>query len=65
VTIICGGHGQKDHVNNPHSLQELEDNLQRDIANTSRQGLHDVSCNIFVRHKACLEAASYHFETLL
>jgi hypothetical protein len=43
-------------VNNPHYLQVLKDNIQREISNISGQELHCVSRNILRRCEACLEA---------
>jgi hypothetical protein len=37
--VICGGHKDTAYVNNTHCLQELKDNIQREMANISRQEL--------------------------
>jgi hypothetical protein len=34
--VICGGHKGRAYVNNEHGLQELKDNIQREMANISR-----------------------------
>ena len=51
-------------MNNPHSSQELDDNIWRGIDNISRQELRYVSKNTFRKCEACLEAGGQHFETL-
>jgi hypothetical protein len=37
--VICDGHKDRAYVNNTHCLQELNDNIQREMANISRQKL--------------------------
>jgi hypothetical protein len=51
------------HVDSPPSLQELRDNVWRDVANISRQLLHIVVRNVFGRHEAYLGAVGHHFKT--
>lgn len=53
------------YVNSPHSLQELKENIQREIADVSSAELRHVWRNIFRRCEACLEAGGQQFETLL
>jgi hypothetical protein len=37
--VICGGHKYRAYVNNTYSLQELKDNIQKEMANISRKEL--------------------------
>lgn len=37
--MICDGHKDKAYVNNTHCLQEIKDNIQREMSNISRQAL--------------------------
>jgi len=37
--VICDGHKDRAYVNNTESLQELKENIHREMANTSRQEL--------------------------
>jgi hypothetical protein len=50
---------------NYYSWGTLKDNIQREIANTSRLELHHVLTNIFRRCKVCLEPGSQYLETVL
>jgi hypothetical protein len=52
-------------VNNPHSLEELQENIRHEISAIPVQQLRRVSRNIFSRCEAFLEAEGRHFETLL
>jgi hypothetical protein len=45
--LICDGHKNRAYVNNTHSLQELKDNIQREMYNTSRHELCLMLRNIF------------------
>jgi len=40
----------------PHSLQELKDNIQREVTNSCKQELCWLLRNVFRRCDACLEA---------
>jgi hypothetical protein len=56
---------EKVYVNNPHSLEELQENIRHEISTIPVQQIGRVSRNIFSRCEACLEAEGRHFETLL
>jgi hypothetical protein len=49
---------------NPYSLQELKDNIRREIVSISTD-LRRESGNIFLRREACSEDGGQHFATLL
>jgi hypothetical protein len=51
------------YVNNPHSLEQLKENIRHEISAIPVQQLQRVSTNIFSRCEARLEAESIHFET--
>ena len=45
--LICDGNKNRAYVNNTHSLQELKDNIQREMDNISRQELCHMLRNVF------------------
>jgi len=52
-------------VKNPYTLQELKENIQREIVNISRQNFCLDSGNIFLRREACSEdGGGQRFETV-
>jgi len=51
------------HVDSPPSLQELRDNICREMASMSRQALHLVLRNVFRRHEAYSGAVGHQFKT--
>jgi hypothetical protein len=51
--------------NNPHTLDELKDNIRVEISRITREELHCVAGNIFRRCEACLQAEGRHFDILL
>jgi hypothetical protein len=53
------------YVNSSHSCQDLEVNMQREIAAFSIQEFYHMGRNIFGRYKAYLKAGSRHFKTVL
>jgi hypothetical protein len=55
----------KVYVNNPHTLDELKDNIRVEISDITREELRRVAGNIFSRCEACLQAEGRHFEILL
>jgi hypothetical protein len=59
------GETEKFCAKNPYSLQELKDNIQREIVDISRQNLCLVSGNIFQRCEDCSEdGGGQRFETV-
>jgi len=46
-------------------LQELKENIQREVADVLKAELRHVWRNIFRRCEACLEAGGQHFEPFL
>jgi len=46
MRLICDGHKNRPYGNNTHSLQELNDNIQREMANIKRRGLCRMLRNI-------------------
>jgi len=50
-------------VNNPHSLQDLQDNIVRSPSSISKEGFHHESRNIVNWYEASLEAGTQHFCT--
>ena len=52
------------YVNNPHSLLQKKDIIQREIVNILRQDLLQVSINAFRWSKPSLKAEGWHFETV-
>jgi hypothetical protein len=46
----------KVYVNNPHTLDELKDNIRVEISHITREELRHVAGNIFRRCEACLQA---------
>jgi hypothetical protein len=53
----CNESIKRGYVINPHSLQELKDNIQKQLALISRHDLHHAIRNIFIMFKACLEVS--------
>jgi hypothetical protein len=45
--LICDRHKNRAYVNNIHSLQELKENIQREMDNISRQELCRMLRNVF------------------
>jgi hypothetical protein len=58
---------QKDnvYVNNPHTLDELKDNIWFEISNITREEICRVAGNIFRRCEAYLQAEARHLEIVL
>lgn len=52
----------KVYVKNPHSLEELQENIRHDISIPVRQ-LRRLSRNMFSQCEPCLETEDPHFET--
>ena len=50
-------------MDSPPSLQELRDNICREMASMSRQALHLVLRNVFRRHEAYSGAVGHQFKT--
>jgi hypothetical protein len=55
----------KVYVNNPHTPDELKDNILVEISHYTREKLRRVAGNIFRKCEACLQAEGRHFEILL
>jgi hypothetical protein len=53
------------YVNNPHTLDELKDNIRVEISHITREEIHRVAGNIFKRCEACLQAEGRHLEIIL
>jgi hypothetical protein len=53
--VICDGHKDRAYVNNTHCLQELNDNMQRGMANISRQALC-IECKTMQFQIRCTES---------
>ncbi|PSN54402.1 hypothetical protein C0J52_21882 [Blattella germanica] len=51
-------------ANNPHTLDELQENIRQEIRNISRDELLKVSANVLKRCEACLNAGGHHFQHL-
>jgi hypothetical protein len=62
--IYLWGTLKENYVKNPHSLQEMKGNIWRVMASISRQELHLMWRNIFIRVEVCSEAGVQHFDTL-
>ncbi|PSN46547.1 hypothetical protein C0J52_19601, partial [Blattella germanica] len=52
------------YANNPHTLDELKENIRQEIRNISRDELLKVSANVLKRCEACLNARGHHFQHL-
>jgi hypothetical protein len=50
---------------NPHTLDELKDNIRVKISHITREELRHVAGNIFRKCEACLQAEGHHFKILL
>jgi DNA polymerase II large subunit len=55
----------KVYVNNPHTAEELRENIQRVISCISQEELRRVFQNVLTRYEACVQAQGSHFEHLL
>lgn len=52
----------KVYVNNPHTREQLQENITQVISNITRAEIRRVSGNLFTRCQACLAAEGQHFE---
>jgi hypothetical protein len=55
----------KVYVNNPHTAEELKENIRRVISIIYQEELRQVFRNMLTRCEACLQAQDSHFEHLL
>jgi hypothetical protein len=51
--------------NNPHTIEELRDNIRREIQNSSEEELLRVNANFMKRCQECLQANGHHSEQFL
>ncbi|KAJ4451050.1 hypothetical protein ANN_02486, partial [Periplaneta americana] len=52
----------KVYQNNPHMLEELKDNIRREIAEVSKEELVRVNANFLERCDKCVAAQGHHFQ---
>jgi hypothetical protein len=52
----------KVYVNNPHTAEELKENIRRVVSSISQEELLRVFQNVLTRCEACLQAQGIHFE---
>lgn len=62
---LWGNLKNKVYRNNPHTLEELKDNIRREIAAISEEELMRVNGNFLRRCERCVAAQGHHFQHLL
>jgi hypothetical protein len=55
----------KVYKRNPHTLEELRNNISREISAISREELKIVNINVFCRYTKCFRSGGQHFQHLL
>jgi hypothetical protein len=52
----------KVYVNNPHTAEELKENIRRVVSSISQEKLRRVFRNVLTRCEACLQAQGIHLD---
>ncbi|KAJ9575347.1 hypothetical protein L9F63_025702, partial [Diploptera punctata] len=62
---LWGSLKDKVYKTNPHTLEELKNNIRNEIRNLTVPELQRVNLNVFTRYHACLTAGGQHFQHFL